>query len=576
MQKNISQHSAQRSNHPGETSAFPVKTLRHAGHPASIGFWNYRGKSARSFFSLCILLALCIWIFSACTPASSSSTGPGFILVTLDPNSTATATPFQPAPATDTASPSATDNPTGTDIPTDTPIPIPTETFTPVPPPDTALPPATLPPVTPAPTSTRTLYTFYLSLNYAGKAAAVSETVRYVNITGQSLSSVVMAVEPNLWTNCFSLNVLNQDGTTVTNYTLNGQRLTIYPAQPVQPGAITTFSLGFSLSLPPKSTNHIFGYLSDQLNLTDWYPFIVPYSGGWVLHDPWAFGEHLVYDAADYDVNVKVHDPNVMIAASAPADSNSDSLHYHLEAARTFVLSASDQFKVDESAVGSTKISSYYFSGDENASKAVVWMATQSLGLYQAKFAPYPHHSLSIVETDVPDGQEYDGLVFLGNNFYSGYNGTAKSDLVTIGTHEIAHQWWFGLVGSDQALEPWLDEAMAVYSERIFYEYNYPNFGDWWWNFRVNYFGPSGFVDSSIYSFGTFRSYVNAVYLNGANFIDDLRTRIGDEAFFAFLRDYASQFSYGHSTSSGFFAVLRQHTNKDFSDILRQYFQNSY
>jgi len=307
------------------------------------------------------------------------------------------------------------------------------------------------------------------------------------------------------------------------------------------------------------------------------YPFIVPYSGGWVLHDPGAFGEHLVYDSADYDVNVKVNKPGVMIAASAPNDSNgSDSMHYHLEGARTFVLSASDQFKVDESAVGSIKISSYYFSGYENASKGVVWMATQSLALYQAKFAPYPHQSLSIVETDVPDGQEYDGLVFLGTNFYSGYNGTAKSDLITIGTHEIAHQWWFGLVGSDQATEPWLDEAMAVYSENIFYQYNYPNFGDWWWNFRVNYFGPQGYVDSSIYDFGTFRAYVNAVYLNGANFLDDLRTRIGDEAFFAFLKDYASQFAYGHATGSGFFAVLRQHTHKDFSDIVQQYFQKSY
>jgi hypothetical protein len=537
---------------------------------------NMKPTRSQGLIRLGALCLLCSWIFSACGPAQSAPSGPDFVLVTLDPNSTATATPFQPAPASDTPVPTATEIATSTELPTDTPAPIATETFTPIVPTDIPLPTATVPPVTPAPVSTRTLYTFYLSLNYAGKAAAVNETIRYVNTTGQTLSSVVMAVEPNLWTNCFSLNAFNQDGIAVTNYTLNGQRLTVYPAQPIQPGAATTFSLGFSLSLPPKTSAHIFGYLSYQLNLTDWYPFIVPYSAGWVLHDPWAFGEHLVYDAADYDVNVQVNDPNVMIAASAPADSNGDSLHYHLEGARTFVLSASDQFKVDQSAVGSVKISSYYFSGDENASAAVVWMATQSLGLYQAKFAPYPHQSLSVVETDVADGQEYDGLVFLGNNFYSGYNGTAKSDLVTIGTHEIAHQWWFGLVGNDQAMEPWLDEAMAVYSERIFYEFNYPNFGDWWWNFRVNYFGPEGYVDSSIYSFGTFRSYVNAVYLNGANFIDDLRTRIGDEAFYAFLRDYASQFSGGHATSSGYFAVLRQHTNKDFSDILRKYFQTVY
>jgi hypothetical protein len=505
------------------------------------------------------------------------------VLVTLDPNSTATATPFQPAASANTNLPAATDNPTAidnptaTDIPTEPPLPTATDTSTPLPAIDTVAPATTASPATPLPpTSTRTLYTFYVSIDYAAKAVAVNETIRYANTTGQNLSSVVLAVEPNLWTNCFSLSVLNQDGTAATNYTLDGQKLTIYPAQPIQPGAITSLSLGYSLSLPAKSSTKTFGYLSYQINLTDWYPFIVPFSGGWVLHDPGAYGEHLVYDSANYDVNVQVNDPGVIIAASAPDDSTGGSMHYRLEGARTFVLSASNQFKVDESAVGPVKIRSYYFVGDENASKGVVWMATQSLGLYQAKFAPYPHQSLSIVETDLADGQEYDGLVFLGTNFYSDYNGTAKSDLFTIGTHEIAHQWWFGLVGSDQAMEPWLDEALAVYSEDLFYQYNYPNFGNWWWNFRVNYFGPQGYVDSNIYSFGTFRSYVNAVYLNGANFLDDLRNRIGDDAFLAFLKDYASQYSYGHATGPGFFAILRQHTNKDFSDIVRQYFQNSY
>ncbi len=180
------------------------------------------------------------------------------------------------------------------------------------------------------------------------------------------------------------------------------------------------------------------------------------------------------------------------------------------------------------------------------------------------------------VQADLADGQEYDGLVFLGDKFYSEYNGTAKSNLIAIGTHEIAHQWWFGLVGDDQAREPWLDEALAVYSERIFYQYDYPNFGDWWWSFRVDYFGPQGYVDSSVYDFSTFRAYVNAVYLNGAEFLDDLRTRVGDDAFFGFLKDYAASFAHGHATTSDFFAVLRQHTHTDFSDIVRTYFQGQY
>ena len=65
------------------------------------------------------------------------------------------------------------------------------------------------------------------------------------------------------------------------------------------------------------------------------------------------------------------------------------------------------------------------------------------------------------------DGQEYDGLVFLATKFFDEYGGSTRSNMVSIGVHEIAHQWWFGLVGNDQALEPWLDEAMSVYSEKI-------------------------------------------------------------------------------------------------------------
>ncbi len=83
-------------------------------------------------------------------------------------------------------------------------------------------------------------------------------------------------------------------------------------------------------------------------------------------------------------------------------------------------------------------------------------------------------------------------------------------------------------------------------------------------------------MDSSVYSFGTFRDYVDAVYLNGANFLDDLRSRIGDEAFFAFLKDYAKMYSHRIATTADWFALLRTHTTKDFSDLMAEYFQGSY
>ena len=518
---------------------------------------------------LCVLflwtICSCAFIEAAPTPLPAD---PG--LVTANPNASATPTAFQPAlPNMTIIPPNATYPPTlaATDIPTDTEVP-PTDTL--APPTD-----AISSPTVSAPTNARAQYTFYLTLDYAGHSAGVDETVAYTNNTGQALSNIVMAVEPNLFDNCFFLNSINQDGNN-TNYTLDGHRLTINLAQPLPAGTATVFNLNYSLSIPAKRFEMPFGYLGYQINLTDWYPFIVPYSNGWILHDAWAFGEYLVYDSADYEVNVKVNAPSVIIAASGLSEANGDWTRYKLSGARTFALSASTIFKVAESTVGATTIRSYYFANDENAGQAVLWMENQSISIYSAKFAPYPYQSLSVVETEAPDGQEYDGLVFLSEKFYSEYNGTAKSNLIDIGTHEIAHQWWFGLVGDDQATEPWLDEAMATYSEKIFYEFNYPKYGNWWWNFRVNYFGPIGYVDNSIYNAGSDRAYINAVYLNGANFINEIRARVGDDDFFAFLQDYAARFSHGRATSADFFATLRNHTSADFSDIVARYFQGSY
>ncbi len=499
-----------------------------------------------------------------------------FYLDKADPAPGLTATPFLPG----TAEPVPSDTSAATEAfhspvpPTDVPV-TPTETPDATQTPNIVSPTPDGQPTAPPPSSDRPQYTLYVTLDYAGRTVAANEAIRYVNKTGQSLSEIVLAVEPNLWGNCFTLASLTEDNAEDTNYDLTGHRLTVYPAQPLAPGAVTNISIGYSLKLPAKAYDGVFGFTANQINLTDWYPFVVPYIGGWVLHDNWAFGEYLAYDASDFDIYLKT-DSGVILAASAPGDASGDTTHYHLDAARNFAISASDSFKVDQSAVGKAKILSYYFAGHGNASGAVVWMATQSLGLYNVKFAQYPHESLSIVETGLPDGQEYDGLVFLGTNFYSEYNGSARSDLYMIGTHEIAHQWWYGLVGDDQAIEPWLDEAMSVYSERIFYEYNYPNYGDWWWNFRVNYFHPQGYVDSSIYSFGNFHDYVSAVYLNGANFLDDLRTRMGDDAFFAFLKDYASRESHQIATGSDFFSILREHTNAKLGDIIRSYMRGSY
>jgi len=83
-------------------------------------------------------------------------------------------------------------------------------------------------------------------------------------------------------------------------------------------------------------------------------------------------------------------------------------------------------------------------------------------------------------------------------------------------------------------------------------------------------------MDIPVYAGTGFQPYTNATYFVGAHFLENLRARIGDEAFFAFLRDYATQMNGKIATPQDFFAILRQHTNVDFSDLVTTYFSNSY
>ena len=502
---------------------------------------------------------------TSCNLATPPQTPPpALVLVTANPNALPTPTPFQPGESNSI------------------PVELPTlaSTFTPAPPTDTPLPTleftaTTLPQPTSPSQSARTQYTLFALLDYYGHQLAVDETIAYTNQTGVSLNEIVMAVEA-MHRGGFTLEHILLNGSPL-NFDINGHRLTVYLSQPLAPNAQLTLAIRFRIDIPAKVQDKPYGYDGNkQVNLTDWYPFVVPYVNSWILHDDYYLGEHLVYDAADFDVNVKTTDAGITFATSGVEEPNGEWTRYRLYGARTFALSASDRFQMVESSVGAAAMRAYYYPGYEDEGLAILNAMVRSVGLFESLFGTYPYGSLSVVQADLNDGQEYDGLVFLATKFYNEYSGSARSNLVAIGVHEIAHQWWFGLVGSDQAMEPWLDEALCVYSEALFYQNIYPNSSDWWWQFRVNYFGPSGYVDTSIYEAPTFRAYVNAAYLNGANFMETLHYRMGNDAFFAFLKDYTSRFGRGHATAYDFFAVARQNTTADISDLIAAYFRIGY
>jgi hypothetical protein len=455
---------------------------------------------------------------------------------------------------------------------------------------ETPLPPSTetpLPTATAIPEVALAKYTLNTTMDYDAHTLKVDESILYPNHTANQLDKIVLAVEPNLWTESFNLASIAIDGTAITTYSLEGQRLELTLPSLLKPGAELKINIQYKLDLPfadqqdPNiSRPRIYGYTARQMNLTNWYPFIVPYiNGEWVLHEPWVYGEHLVYDAADYEVNLKFADPATAptVAASGFAEPQADSTRYTINAARTFALSASREFQVATTQVGDVTVSSYYFAISKVAGQAVLKASAEAIQVFSQTYGAYPHKTLSIVMADFKDSMEFSAFYYHSPLYYDQYNGAFNNYLISIGVHETAHQWWFEQVGNDQALQPWLDESLATYSERIYYENIHPDvLKEWWWAYRVDFFNPHGFIDIPIYDGQGFESYRVTVYLQGAHFLEDLRARIGDEAFFAFVQDYFAQGRGKIVTAADFFRILRTHTSTDYSDLVKKYFQNTY
>lgn len=389
------------------------------------------------------------------------------------------------------------------------------------------------------------------ALSYANRSAEVAHQISFLNQTNQPLADIGLNVEPNRFPAAFSLERVLVNGQPAPGYELTGRRLLITLAEPLAPGCALSLDLTYRVTAPPlgegaAGLSGYYSYTSRQLNLGHWLPTIaVRRDGQWVSNDVASVGEQTLAAPADWQVDLRVSSAPAALRLAAPGDvmsTGDQSWRISLPAARDFSISLSDHFHPLSRRVNGVSVELFALA-DRPAAQHALNTAASALALYEDLFGRYPYSRFVIVEGDFPDGMEHSGLAFVGSNWFNGYANDPAGYLTLITAHETAHQWWYALVGSDSATDPWLDEALSTYSEYVFIEDVYPDLRDWWWNYRVNSFvsgdGPYLPTDSSVYAFQSVREYINSVYLRGAELLQALREALGNDAFFAWLEAYA-------------------------------------
>ncbi|HEV7871361.1 MAG TPA: M1 family aminopeptidase [Modestobacter sp.] len=171
---------------------------------------------------------------------------------------------------------------------------------------------------------------------------------------------------------------------------------------------------------------------------------------------------------------------------------------------------------------------------------------------------PFPYRDLWV--TVVPS--QTSGIEFPGAVQFGAVNPDARTPLVA---HELAHMWFYGLVGNDQGRDPWLDESFATYAQLLTAGGDTPAYADipeadrrdvgkpmtYWTQFR-----------------NANETYYDTVYNVGAAALLQARERSGADAFDAAVREYLRRNAYSVATPEdvtaaftdlpGALAVLRQ------------------
>jgi hypothetical protein len=221
---------------------------------------------------------------------------------------------------------------------------------------------------------------------------------------------------------------------------------------------------------------------------------------------------------------------------------------------RDVTITAAPDFRTRSTTVGKVQIRYFYRSGSNAAT--ILDAAADAIRAYQARVGPYPYTTFKVAQSAGGYGMESPGMIWIPY-------GHGSANLRYLVSHETAHQWFYSLVGNDQARQPFADEATADFLAR---EITRTRRGS-----RCS----TGLLDRSIYSYSS-ACYYEIVYIQGGNLLNEARRRMGSTAFWSALRKYVVAHRFGLTGTSTLLKTLDNGTPVDLSKLFRPRFPKYY
>jgi len=404
-------------------------------------------------------------------------------------------------------------------------------------------------------------------------------SLRYWNRTDSELSELVFRLYPNAQSiyggGSLTVTRVLRDGQEVQTEQPGDETVLHVPLQPaLEPGARVVVDLSFHAEVPYRSSRGygIFGRTENALSLAAWYPVLAPYRGGWHVPAVPAVGDALVAETSLFQVRLTVPS-QYAVASTGTATGRQEkgqNTTWQLSSgpAREFTAAISDRFEVLETEVAGVTVRFHSLpdSSPVTSAEEALDLAAASFEAYNQRFGPYPYTEFDVVDSAVNiGGYEFPGIVFVEA---SKRIGAALGEYRYLVGHEVAHQWWYNLVGSPSVTEPWLDESLATYAVVIYLQQTGnaeagAGLLDYWKAAYGARRAGEPPVNSSALEFSNWAAYRETVYIHGALFLDELRQELGDERFFQLLQRYQDSYRYRYATTADFLALAENVADGD-------------
>ncbi|MCB0063018.1 MAG: M1 family metallopeptidase [Caldilineaceae bacterium] len=337
----------------------------------------------------------------------------------------------------------------------------------------------------------------------------------------------------------------------------------------LQPDEAVTIDMSWSLDIPVfpdhSSVYVLFGQSQQMYTLPLFYPSLAVYQPAKGVSGEWWLTEGTIRGDSAFNVASLFVVTATMPADQVPVTSGTLITSTFIEGARArhvwvtgpsreFLLHTSTQFRSAHTEAYGTRVTSYWLPGQEAMGRAALNYGVAALRIYADNFGAYPYRDMRIAPAPLNfRGMEYPQVSLLGVEVYDQY----RSDLELLLAHEVAHQWWYQLVHNDPVSEPWLDEALAEYSMKLYLEElrgerSAGNLLRSRWSLPVQGMqtkGDAALVNQAVSDFATASLYETVIYAKGALFYDAVRQSLGDRRFNNFLRDYLADHRYGIVTT---------------------------